>query len=155
MEASNSYFKPSLHNLRRTMQAIKDSTVTSSVWPTSFKKALETYPEFDSEVLDEAVPGCDACRKAGRVSKYLGRVGGRPYDRKTFKNIKKKKKDSSSEDEEEEIPKGPFQLGERCCHRRRFKVLSIAYLRRSHTGRHCRERAGVFHDITHWGKYLH
>ena len=63
---------------------MRDSLVTSSVWRTSFKKPLMTYPEFDTVRMDFAVPQCDACHLGGRMSTLTGRISGEPYDRLTF-----------------------------------------------------------------------
>ena len=39
---------------------------------------------FSMVEMDFAVLGCDACNLGGRMSKVVGRVSGRPYDRSTF-----------------------------------------------------------------------
>ena len=69
---------------RRKLAGMKDSSVTSSVWKTPFKKALEMYPNFETLQMDFASPGCDACNLGGRLSTIVGRVSGDPYDRTTF-----------------------------------------------------------------------
>jgi hypothetical protein len=69
---------------RRKLAGMRDSSVTSSVWRTSFKKALETYPLFETVIIDFASPGCDACNLGGRMSTLIGRVSGDPYDKATF-----------------------------------------------------------------------
>lgn len=63
---------------------MRDSLVTSSVWRTSFKKPLMTYPEFETVHMDFASPGCDACHLGGRMSTITGRVSGEPYDKLTY-----------------------------------------------------------------------
>ena len=56
------YFRVSLTMTRQKLGDLRDSLV-SSVWKTKFKKALNTYPEFDLVSLDFPVPHCDACNK--------------------------------------------------------------------------------------------
>lgn len=83
-EKNSTYFRPAFHALARKIQSQKDSSVTSSVWPNEFKHSLEKYPDLVINYLDDAVPGCDACRISGRMSKYEGNLKGEPYDPETF-----------------------------------------------------------------------
>lgn len=82
--STHHYFKSALEAFRRRFAGTLDSLVTSSVWKPDFKHSLETYPDFIVGVLDEAVPGCDACHLSGRMSKYEGRLEGEAYDPETF-----------------------------------------------------------------------
>lgn len=63
---------------------MRDSLVASSIWRTEFKKALETFPEFEIYRLEYCDPGCDACNLGSRLSTRLGRLSGLPYDPTTF-----------------------------------------------------------------------
>ena len=60
------YFRVSLTMARQKLGDLRDSLV-SSVWKTKFKKALNTYPEFDLVSLDFSVPHCDACNLSNRI----------------------------------------------------------------------------------------
>ena len=68
---------------RRKLGDICDS-VASSVWRPSFIKALQTFPDFELTTLDFTIPQCDACHLGGRLSKFVGRLNGTPYDHQTF-----------------------------------------------------------------------
>jgi hypothetical protein len=83
-EQDAAYYKVAFRAFQKKLDGTKDSMVTSSVWRTKFKRALETYPELECRKLDEAVEGCDACRIGGRMSKFVGHLDGERYDRKTF-----------------------------------------------------------------------
>lgn len=63
---------------------MRDSLVASSIWRADFKKALETFPEFEIYKLGYADPGCDACHLSSRMSTRIGRLSGLPYDPTTF-----------------------------------------------------------------------
>ncbi|CAE6428594.1 unnamed protein product [Rhizoctonia solani] len=54
-EQNDQYFGLSLRALRRKMDGLRDSLVTSSVWTSGFKKALNTHPELDIVDLKFAV----------------------------------------------------------------------------------------------------
>ncbi|CAE6530731.1 unnamed protein product [Rhizoctonia solani] len=56
-ERNDQYFGLSLRALRRKMDGLRDSLVTSSVWTSGFKKALNTHPELHIHDLKFAVPG--------------------------------------------------------------------------------------------------
>lgn len=62
---------------------MRDS-VASSVWKPSFKKSLETFPDFEAVHMDFGNPGCDACNLGGRTSTIVGRVSGEPYEKLTY-----------------------------------------------------------------------
>lgn len=83
-EKDAAYYKVAFRAFEKKLNGMKDSTVTSSVWRPNFKRALESYPEFNVITLEEAVEGCDACHIGGRMSKFIGQLGGDKYDRKTF-----------------------------------------------------------------------
>lgn len=157
-QSQTSYFRVALSSFRKKISSTKDSSVTSSVWPTRFKNALEKYPEFGCEMLEEAVPGCDACKIGGRLSKYLGRCSGDPYDKQTFQDIVEDEEEDSDEDEEEEDLKGPYKLGKKDVMSFSSTSLSnnpcIDELRLLTTGRFCRARAEIFHDFSHWGEQV-
>ena len=77
------YFSVPFHIVRRKISGIRDS-LASSVWRPHFKGALQKYPEFKINLLDFSVPICDACHMGGRISTFVGRTGGSPYDKLTF-----------------------------------------------------------------------
>ena len=83
--SSDQYFAVPLQIARRKLEGMRDSLVTSSVWRPGFKKVLGKFPEFETTLLDFVVPGCDACHLGGRMSKLVGRLSGKPYDKVTFK----------------------------------------------------------------------
>ena len=83
-EQDTTYYRAAFRAFQKKLDGTKDSMVTSSIWRTKFKTALETYPEFECRKLDEAVEGCDACQMGGRMSKFIGCLEGQAYDRKTF-----------------------------------------------------------------------
>lgn len=58
---------------RQKLGDLRDSLV-SSVWKTGFKKALNTYPEFDLVSLDFSVPHCDACNLSNRIVSILSKT---------------------------------------------------------------------------------
>jgi hypothetical protein len=78
------YFAPSLSVIRRKMDGLRDSLVTSSAWRPNFKKPLETYPRLRVIQLKFSTPGCQACHLGGRKSSRLARLSGQPYNRVTF-----------------------------------------------------------------------
>lgn len=82
--AEDDYFYAALSTVRRKMMGMRDSLITSSTWQAKFKRVLEKYPVFSMVGMDFAVPGCDACNLGARMSKFVGRVSGQPYDRSTF-----------------------------------------------------------------------
>lgn len=77
------YFSVPLSMTKRKLADLRDS-LASSVWRPAYKKVLLTYPEFNLHVLDFAIPQCDACHLGGRLSKFVGRLSGDPYDSTTF-----------------------------------------------------------------------
>lgn len=79
------YFAVPLQVVRRKLDGLRDSAVTSSVWKSDFKHPLETRPDLEVFMLDFAVPECDACNLASRISTRSARISGIPYDRLTFK----------------------------------------------------------------------
>ncbi|KAK0483672.1 hypothetical protein IW261DRAFT_972039 [Armillaria novae-zelandiae] len=104
------YFSVALISARRKLIGLRDSLVASSVWRPEFKKALETYPEFNLFKLDFALPQCDACHLGGRLSTLRGQLGGTPYDPLGFQ-------DSDDEDNEDETRE--FYFGRFCAKRTR------------------------------------
>ena len=82
--AEDSYFYAALSTVRRKIMGMRDSLITSSTWQPEFKRVLEKYPVFGLAEIAFAVPGCDACKLGGRMSKLVGRLSGQPYDRYTF-----------------------------------------------------------------------
>lgn len=120
------YFSAPLHIARRKLTGMRDSLVASSVWRPEFKGPLEKYPNFELVSLEFAVPACDACHLGGRMSTYLGRVSGQPYDRLGFEPLTDSDSDDS-EDEEESKDQKEF-----------------------HLGRFCARRTKVFHEFSHW-----
>lgn len=121
---------------------MRDSLVASSTWRPRFKKALETYPEFEAVLLEFTEPGCDACHISSRLSTLIGRVHGEPYDRLTFEVIlytdalssfsiashtQTLAEDTDDDSEDEEELQKQFNLG-----------------------RFCARRIRVFHRLTHW-----
>ncbi len=81
---SDKYFGVPLQIARRKLEGMRDSLVASSVWRPNFKKALATYPDFETTEMAFALQGCDACHLGGRLATLLGRASGDPYDRRTF-----------------------------------------------------------------------
>jgi hypothetical protein len=73
------YFSLPLGIVRRKLSGVRDS-VASSKWRSSFVKSLKSLPEFTVTSLDFAIPQCDACHLGGRMSTYVGRLSGEPYD---------------------------------------------------------------------------
>ncbi len=63
---------------------MRDSLVAGSTWKPKFRKALDTYPNFESQHLEFTVLGCDACNLGGRKSTIQGRLSGEPYDPQTY-----------------------------------------------------------------------
>ena len=68
---------------RNKLSGLRDS-VASSVWRPGLKKALMALPDFSLSHLDFAVPHCDACHLGGRMSTFMGRASGQPYDQLSF-----------------------------------------------------------------------
>ncbi|CAE6477316.1 unnamed protein product [Rhizoctonia solani] len=81
---NDQYFGLALRALRRKMDGLRDSLVTSSKWTSGFKKALNTHPELEIHDLEFTVPGCGACRISSRLSRFKGALSGEDYDRDTF-----------------------------------------------------------------------
>ena len=73
--------------IRRKVCGLRDSLVSSSVWRPEFKRALEDYPDFELISLEFTVPFCDACHMGGRMSSFVGRVGGSPYNIDGFEPV--------------------------------------------------------------------
>ncbi|GLB34929.1 putative protein with domain of unknown function (DUF4211) [Lyophyllum shimeji] len=127
------YFSGPLQNARRKLSGLRDSLVASSVWRPEFKKALETYPNFELIPLDFAVPNCDACHLGGRLSTLTGRLSGLPYDRWGFE-IKEKKRSLSPDSSDTETT----------CSEDDPAVVEFQL------GRFCAKRTRVYHEFTHW-----
>ncbi|KAH7103836.1 hypothetical protein BKA62DRAFT_694810 [Auriculariales sp. MPI-PUGE-AT-0066] len=108
---SDEYFSQPLNVLRRKIDGMQDSLVTSSVWRTEFKKALLTWPELSVEPLVFSIPSCDACHMGSRTSTLVGHVGGQGYDRHTFETL--------PETKELDKLKRSFHLGRFCARRTR------------------------------------
>ncbi|TFK76413.1 hypothetical protein BDN72DRAFT_830988 [Pluteus cervinus] len=123
-----SYFATPLRTMRKKLSGIRDSLVASSVWRSSFRRALEKYPNFDLLDLGFTVPRCDACQLGGRLSSRLGRLSGSPYDKYGFVS-----EDSSDSDEEQDDDDDVTEFN---------------------LGRFCAQRTRVFHEFTHWEHIL-
>ncbi|KAH8117556.1 hypothetical protein DFH11DRAFT_1575762 [Phellopilus nigrolimitatus] len=119
------YFSVPLTIARQKLSDIRDS-IASSVWRPPYKKALQTYPEFVLTNLDFAIPQCDACHLGGRMSKFVGRLSGTPYDRKTFQALDF---EESSDDSDNVDDTDPPEF---------------------HLGRFCAQRTKTFHELCHW-----
>ncbi|KAI5122946.1 hypothetical protein M0805_006827 [Coniferiporia weirii] len=122
---NDEYFSVPLTITRQKLSDVRDSIV-SSVWRPAYKKALQTYPEFDLTDLDFAIPQCDACHLGGRLSKFVGRLGGAPYDRKTFKAVDH---EISSDESDSTTRAGAPEFN---------------------LGRFCAQRTKAFHELCHW-----
>ncbi|CAE6488439.1 unnamed protein product [Rhizoctonia solani] len=125
---SDQYFGLSLRALRRKMDGLRDSLVTSSIWTSGFKKALNTHPELHIHYLKFGVPGCGACRISTRMSTFKGALSGDDYDRDTFEPINRRSESvDSDEDSDNGGSKTTFDLG-----------------------RYCQARVKTYHDFVHW-----
>ncbi|KDQ60795.1 hypothetical protein JAAARDRAFT_67229 [Jaapia argillacea MUCL 33604] len=129
--AENEYFSVPLQVARRKLEGMRDSLVASSVWRPDFKRPLQKYPIFELIRLDFTVPNCDACHLGGRLSTFVGRLSGEPYDALGFERIAESDSDDS-EDEEATPKKREFDLG-----------------------RFCAKRTRSFHEFCHWEFALH
>lgn len=78
------YFAVPLQVVRRKLDGLRDSAVTSSVWKSDFKRPLETLPNLELYMLEFAIPECDACNLGSRVSTRCAKVTGAPYDKSTY-----------------------------------------------------------------------
>ncbi|QRW27710.1 alpha-1,3-glucan synthase [Rhizoctonia solani] len=126
-EQNDQYFGLSLRALRRKMDGLRDSLVTSSIWTSGFKKALNTHPELDIVHLKFAVSGCGACRISTRLSTFKGSLAGDDYNRDTFEPIQSRSESVDSDDSDNEESNLRFDLG-----------------------RFCRARVKCYHDFIHW-----
>jgi Domain of unknown function (DUF4211) len=84
---TDEYFAVPLQMTRRKVLGLRDSLVSSSVWRPAFKGALEDYPDFELTTLNFTVPSCDACHMGGRMSSFIGRVGGSLYNTDGFEPV--------------------------------------------------------------------
>ncbi|CAE6380669.1 unnamed protein product [Rhizoctonia solani] len=123
-EQNDQYFGLSLRALRRKMDGLRDSLVTSSVWTSRFKKALNTHPELTIVDLKFAVPGCGACPISTRLSTFKGSLAGDDYDRDTFETRSESVDSDESDSEESNL---------------RFDL-----------GRFCQARVRCYHMFVHW-----
>ncbi|WWC85883.1 uncharacterized protein L201_000750 [Kwoniella dendrophila CBS 6074] len=135
---SSNYFKPQLLHFRDRMTGYRQLRVRSQIWRSNFVKALEKYPIFDIEELLYAQPGCDACHMGGRMSKFRITLDGEQYDKETHQPL-----NSSSESEPESDDSDDSK--------RRIKKLPKSLL----MGKYCKQRAEVFHQMTHWEDELY
>ncbi|KAL5635334.1 hypothetical protein ACGC1H_004205 [Rhizoctonia solani] len=126
-ERNDQYFGLPLRALRRKMDGLRDSLVTSSVWTSGFKKALNTHPELHIHDLEFAVPGCDACRIRTRLSTFKGALSGDDYDRDTFEPINRRSESVDSDESDSGASNMVFDLG-----------------------RYCQARVRCYHDFVHW-----
>ncbi|KIO28189.1 hypothetical protein M407DRAFT_22668 [Tulasnella calospora MUT 4182] len=140
---NNEYFKNALRAINKKLDGLRDSLVRSSVWKPEFTKVLNTYPEFELMNLDFSVPTCDACHMGGRVSTYLGRSSGRPYQKDTFEP----KGDSRSDDDESEDESDSGSDGSDEIDKDDYKVFEF------NLGRFCAARASAYFKFVHW-QYL-
>ncbi|KAB5595707.1 hypothetical protein CTheo_945 [Ceratobasidium theobromae] len=122
-EQNDQYFGLALRALRRKMDGLRDSLVTSSVWTAEFKEALNTHPELTIFDLEFAVSGCGACRISSRLSTFRGSLSGDDYDRDTFEALNRREQSVDSEDE----ALTSFDLG-----------------------RYCKARVRCYHSFVHW-----
>jgi len=120
--ANDEYFSVSLGIARQKLSDIR-SSITSSVWRPAYRKALQTLPNFDLSELDFAIPQCDACHLGGRLSKFVARLSGTPYDRSTFESLE----EPSDSDSSDRPANAEF-----------------------HLGRFCAQRTRIFHELSHW-----
>ncbi|KAI1795783.1 hypothetical protein LXA43DRAFT_989531 [Ganoderma leucocontextum] len=125
----NQYFSVPLKIARRKLYGMRDSLVAGSTWKPRFRKALDTYPNFESQHLEFTALGCDACNLGGRKSTIQGRLSGEPYDPQNYEAIADEP--SSDEDEESGEVKKEFDLG-----------------------RFCAKRTRTYHQFTHWEYHL-
>ncbi|KAH7317977.1 hypothetical protein B0J17DRAFT_686463 [Rhizoctonia solani] len=126
-ERNDQYFGLALRALRRKMDGLRDSLVTSSMWTSGFKKVLNTHPELHIHNLEFAVPGCGACRIKNRLSTFKGALSGEDYDRDTFEPINRRSESVDSDDSDSGACKTTFELG-----------------------RFCQARVRSYHDFVHW-----
>ncbi|THH07442.1 hypothetical protein EW145_g3378 [Phellinidium pouzarii] len=119
------YFSIPLTISRRKLADVRDS-IASSVWRPDYKKSLQMYPVFNLTDLDFAIPQCDSCHLGGRLSKFVGRLGGTPYDRKTFQELDPESSSNDSDNANDATPP-EFNLG-----------------------RFCAQRTKIFHELCHW-----
>ncbi|KAF8609873.1 hypothetical protein BDV93DRAFT_986 [Ceratobasidium sp. AG-I] len=126
-EKNDQYFGLSLRALRRKLDGLRDSLVTSSVWTAAFKEVLNTHPELTIFDLEFAVSGCGACRISSRMSTFRGSLDGEDYDRDTFQPVAKKEESVDSDAGEENERATSFDLG-----------------------RFCKTRVRCYHNFVHW-----
>ncbi|CAE6443942.1 unnamed protein product [Rhizoctonia solani] len=126
-ERNDQYFGLALRALRRKMDGLRDSLVTSSKWTSGFKKALNTHPELHIHDLEFAVRGCGACRISNRLSTFKGALSGDDYDRDTFEPINRRSESVDSDESDSEEVKTTFDLG-----------------------RFCQARVRSYHNFVHW-----
>ncbi|WVQ62601.1 uncharacterized protein L199_000747 [Kwoniella botswanensis] len=139
---SSDYFVPQLAHFRDRMTGYRQLRVRSQIWRSNFVKALERYPIFDVEELLYAEPGCDACHMGGRMSRFRVTLDGEPYNKETHQPL-----DSSSESESEESENSDVSEATK---RNRKKSPNSLLM-----GRFCKQRAEVFHQMTHWEDELY
>ena len=84
MTPTDQYFSVPLKIARRKLSGMRDSLVAGSTWKPTFRKALDTYPNLETQHLEFTVLGCDACNLGGRKSTIQGRLSGEPYDPVTY-----------------------------------------------------------------------
>ncbi|KAF8758338.1 hypothetical protein RHS01_02341 [Rhizoctonia solani] len=122
-EQNDQYFGLSLRALRRKMDGLRDSLVTSSIWTSGFKKALNTHPELDIVHLKFAVSGCGACRISTRLSTFKGSLAGDDYNRDTFEPIQSRSESVDSDESDNEESNLRFDLGRFC--RARWQLFEL------------------------------
>ncbi|TBU50876.1 hypothetical protein BD309DRAFT_985491 [Dichomitus squalens] len=125
----NQYFSVPLKIARRKLSGMRDSLVAGSTWKPTFRKALDTYPNLETQHLEFTVLGCDACNLGGRKSTIQGRLSGEPYDPVTYESVGEVEPNSDDE--------------EGCCTKKEF-----------HLGRFCAKRTRTYHQFTHWELHL-
>ncbi|KAG8746925.1 Translation elongation factor 1 beta [Ceratobasidium sp. 414] len=122
-EKNDQYFGLALRALRRKMDGMRDSLVVSSVWTSSFKKALNSHPELSVSVLEYAVPGCSACRISSRLSTFRATLD-------VWRLQPVVKNEDDTDDDDQEAQSTPGDLG--------------------HLGRYCQARVRCYHNFVHW-----
>ncbi|TBU35882.1 hypothetical protein BD311DRAFT_647037 [Dichomitus squalens] len=125
----NQYFSVPLKIARRKLSGMRDSLVAGSTWKPTFRRALDTYPNLETQHLEFTVLGCDACNLGGRKSTIQGRLTGEPYDPVTYESVGEDEPDSDDE--------------EGCETKKEF-----------HLGRFCAKRTRTYHQFTHWEYHL-
>ncbi|GAA6034058.1 hypothetical protein JCM8097_000671 [Rhodosporidiobolus ruineniae] len=132
-------FKQAEQHVIGHIDSLLASLLKSQAWKPKFGHALDTRPELTIDEFEGAV-GCEACSKHDRVSKFIGTLKGRKYDRKTFRPVtasddsSDSSADSSDEEKtDDENDKYP-------------KMKEYEF----NLGSFCAGRGAIYHDLRHW-----